>query len=593
MEVSLMYISKLKVHDFRAFQDPFEIQLSKNITAISGLNGIGKSTLLAILTNTSELKKKDGAQINGTAFRGEFSDLILYDSKTDTTGEKIDVFFDNLPKKNPNHEYVKVLTYRAIKQEYEKPGIKYIPNKQPLVKINSDGSTTFTPKNYIFTQQKTKTKINRYRLIPQPNERRGERKINWPVSYLGLSRLYPMGESDLAKSTPIPESINKEMLKIHKQIMSERFDETASTMESVNITEIPKGKIGISTESYKSTSNSGGQDNLGQIILSVLSFKKLKSKLESETDLDYNGGLLAIDEIDATLHPAAQFKLLDYLYRQSMDLDLQIVFTTHSHTLLEYINTKRSGLGNDKDKLKNCYLKQSFDHPGTIQCTDNPSDIIIKNNLEETYMGDQNLAHPISVFTEDSTARWFLKYILSHTHHDSFNIQLLKIHVPFDSLATIAASDFETYQNSVFILDPDVLQSENFQKISDIIQFSPIKLNEKGSNIKTLPGSADPIEKLMSDFLLGLDSESNFYKKSINLGGYDKKMADRHSPINDERFNHYKGTKKYKAWFKDFSPYRDILLAEWIKSNMTEVQDFINHLSKTFKAIENRSHLNF
>ncbi|MFJ6961039.1 MAG: hypothetical protein ACIRZ8_05120, partial [Lactiplantibacillus plantarum] len=281
------------------------------------------------------------------------------------------------------------------------------------------------------------------------------------------------------------------------------------------------------------------------------------------------------------------------LYRQSMDLDLQIVFTTHSHTLLEYINTKRSGLGNDKDKLKNCYLKQSFDHPGTIQCTDNPSDIIIKNNLEETYMGDQNLAHPISVFTEDSTARWFLKYILSHTHHDSFNIQLLKIHVPFDSLATIAASDFETYQNSVFILDPDVLQSENFQKISDIIQFSPIKLNEKGSNIKTLPGSADPIEKLLSDFLLGLDSESNFYKKSINLGGYDKKMADRHSPINDERFNKYKGTKKYKEWFKDFSPYRDILLAEWIKSNMTEVQEFINHLSKTFKAIENRSHLNF
>lgn len=588
-----MYISKLKVHDFRAFQDPFEIRLSKNITAISGLNGIGKSTLLAILTNTSELKKKYGVQLNGAAFKGDFSDLILYDPKTDSTGEKVDVFFDNLPENNIDHEYVKTLTYRAIKQEYKKPGIKYVSNKQPLAKINSGGSITFIPKNYVFTRQKIKTKINRYRLIPQPNERKGERKINWPVSYLGLSRLYPMGESDIAKSTPISESINKEILKIHKEIMSERFDETISTMESVDITEIPKGKLGITTENYESTSNSGGQDNLGQIILSVLSFKELKKKLEGEPDQTYNGGLLAIDEIDATLHPAAQFKLLDYLYRQSMDLDLQIIFTTHSHTLLEYINTKRSELGSDKDKLKNCYLKQSFDHPGTIQCTDNPSDIIMKNNLEETYMGDQNLAHPISVFTEDSTARWFLNYILMHTKHDSFNIQLLNIHVPFDSLATIAASDFETYQNSVFILDPDVLKEENVQKVSKIIQFSPVELNKKGSNIKTLPGPAEPIEKLLADFLLSLDSDSTFYKKSINIGGYDKKMAMRHSPANDERFNRYDGTKRYKVWFKDFSPYRDILLAEWIKSNLSDVQSFINHLSKTLKNIENRAHLNF
>ncbi|ODP94802.1 AAA family ATPase [Levilactobacillus brevis] len=588
-----MYISKLRVHDFRAFQDPFEIQLSKNITAISGLNGIGKSTLLAILTNTSELKKKDGSQLNGSAFKGDFSDLILYDSKTDSTGEKVDVFFDNLPVKNPNHEYVNMLTYRAIKQEYEKSDIKYVSSKQTLASINSNGNFTFIPKKHVFTQQKTKSKINRYRLIPQPNERKGERKINWPVSYLGLSRLYPMGESDIARSTPISQSINKEILKIHKEIMSERFDETISAMESVAIAEIPKGKLGISTENYESTSNSGGQDNLGQIILSVLSFKELKRRLEGKTDQSYNGGLLAIDEIDATLHPAAQFKLLDYLYRQSVDLDLQIVFTTHSHTLLEYMNTKRSELGNDKDKLKNCYLKQSFDHPGTIQCTDNPSDIIMKNNLEETYMGDQNLAHPISVFTEDSTARWFLNFILSHIKHDSFNIQLLDIHVPFDSLATIAASDFETYQNSVFILDPDVLQEENLKKISNIIQYSPIKLNEKGSNIKTLPGPAKPIEQLLSDFLLSLDSENNFYKKSVKIGGYDKKMATLHSPTNDKSFNQYNGTKKYKKWFKDFSPYRDILLAEWVKSNKGIVQNFVNHLSKTLKNIENRAHLNF
>lgn len=589
MEVSLMYISKLKVHDFRAFQDPFEIQLSKNITAISGLNGIGKSTLLAILTNTSELKKKDGAQLNGTAFRGEFSDLILYDSKTDTTGEKIDVFFDNLPKNYPNHEYVKMLTYRAIKQEYEKPGIKYISNKQPLVKINSDGSTTFTPKNYIFTRQKTKTKINRYRLIPQPNERKSERKINWPVSYLGLTRLYPMGESDIANSTPISDEINNQVVKIHKEIMSETFNLDTALMESVDISEIPKGKIGITTDKFKSTSNSGGQDDLGQIILSVLSFRELKNSLGE----NYNGGLLAIDEFDATLHPAAQFKLLNFLYKESVDLNLQIVFTTHSHTLLEYMNKKRNLLGRNKMQIKNCYLKQSFDNPDKIICIDNPSDMIIKNNLSETYINGQSLAKPVLIFTEDSTARWFLNFILQSTHHENFNIKILDIHVPFDSLATIAASDPETYQNSVFILDPDVTKTENLQKINEILQYCPFRLNEKNSNLLSLPGLSDPIEKILSDFMLGCDSENTFFQKSFLRGGFDKKMATLHSAEKDPRFTKYTGTKRYKKWFEDIKPYRELLLTEWIKENKESVQKFVNHLGNTLKDIETRSHLNF
>ena len=48
-----MYIKKLVVQDFRAFQKKFTIHFSKNITAISGQNGIGKSTILAILANMS------------------------------------------------------------------------------------------------------------------------------------------------------------------------------------------------------------------------------------------------------------------------------------------------------------------------------------------------------------------------------------------------------------------------------------------------------------------------------------------------------------------------------------------------------------
>ena len=81
-----------------------------------------------------------------------------------------------------------------------------------------------------------------------------------------------------------------------------------------------KNGTGIETETYSYLANSSGQDNLGQILLAIFSFKNLKATLKS-----YSGGILLIDEIDATLHPAAQFKLLDFMKKMSKELDLQIV----------------------------------------------------------------------------------------------------------------------------------------------------------------------------------------------------------------------------------------------------------------------------
>ncbi|MBG1279471.1 AAA family ATPase [Lactococcus lactis] len=52
-----MWAKKIELHDFRAFENFFEMDLAKNITCISGHNGIGKSTILAVLNNCGELKK--------------------------------------------------------------------------------------------------------------------------------------------------------------------------------------------------------------------------------------------------------------------------------------------------------------------------------------------------------------------------------------------------------------------------------------------------------------------------------------------------------------------------------------------------------
>ena len=93
-----------------------------------------------------------------------------------------------------------------------------------------------------------------------------------------------------------------------------------------------------------------GQDNIGQIITAILSFKRLKSNLGD----NYKGGILLIDELDASMFPAAQHKLIEFLFKHSSKLDLQVVFTTHSIEILETPLTSKY-----KYQSQVCYLHKS------------------------------------------------------------------------------------------------------------------------------------------------------------------------------------------------------------------------------------------
>lgn len=100
-----------------------------------------------------------------------------------------------------------------------------------------------------------------------------------------------------------------------------------------------------------------GQDNLSKIILALFSFKHLKEKYPHE----YKGGILAIDELDATMYPASQKKLLKELRTYASKLNLQIFFTTHSLSLLESIDDlvgECSQKDATKDQVRLVYLKK-------------------------------------------------------------------------------------------------------------------------------------------------------------------------------------------------------------------------------------------
>lgn len=70
---------------------------------------------------------------------------------------------------------------------------------------------------------------------------------------------------------------------------------------------------------------------------------------------EYRGGLLLIDELDVTLFPSSQVRLFDLLKERAAAQRVQVVFTTHSMTLLEKAVKETQG---KNDAVKVLYLKK-------------------------------------------------------------------------------------------------------------------------------------------------------------------------------------------------------------------------------------------
>ncbi|MFZ8764753.1 ATP-dependent nuclease [Enterococcus diestrammenae] len=533
-----MWIRSVTIHDFRAFQNELKIELSPNITCISGHNGIGKSTILAVLSNCGELKKEDATHINGSLFRGEFSDIIVGDREYDTTGDKAVLTFQDVPRKSEKDIWVESLRFRALFQK------------------------------------------ERYRLIPKkiPGIRDTESKLKWPTFYLGLSRLYPVGEARTKAKKSLPKDIESELIKLHTSILSLNFGDNLHA-RSIDIQETPKLKTGFKSDQYSDTANSSGQDNVGQIILSVLSFKLLKEKNPE----NYHGGILLIDELDATLHPAAQRKLFDYLFEQSVDLKLQIVFTTHSLSLLEYITQTRIKNNNTR-QIKVSYLRRLSNG---INEKENPSKVFFVNDLTDTYTGAITRTNKVKVLTEDGTARWFLEELFAFENY-SPSIDMLNINISWSHVINLITSDIETFKNYITVLDPDLNKTDKLVQLKGMIQGYPLTIDEQLSNIFILPGESPDfpnIEQMMWNYVSSIPDTHDFFEDPVISENNWSQRIVLQNGIHSSIYDTFTDQMKYKKWFEDNKYFISILMKYWVKDNRDKVNLFVNNFKSTFGKI--------
>lgn len=137
--------------------------------------------------------------------------------------------------------------------------------------------------------------------------------------------------------------------------------------------------------------------------MSMLSFRRLKQTREAWT-----GGLLLIDEIDATLHPAAQKRLIDLLVKEAKVNDIQVVVTTHSSDLLKHICTKT--VHNNDSRNNDIELYYFTNANRRLDLKRNPDYSTIENDLlVESMLQNSN---KVKIYSEDAENRWFIKKLV-------------------------------------------------------------------------------------------------------------------------------------------------------------------------------------
>lgn len=520
----------IKINDFRALKNK-SIELANYVTMLSGWNSTGKSTVLALLANASELKLKEGTTYDGKQFKADFSEILK--------GSKL---FD--------------------------------PTEANRLEITwCDEKKNEIIKSFRTTWQKNDDKTGeRFRVIPFDKNDGNEAKFPFPIIYLGLSRLYPLGE---ISSKDIKTKVQKFSSNEDEEWFKYNYNDILSTNDNIleidNIdvslatdSKLRKNKSGITTDKYDWQTNSSGQDNLGRILLALLSFKSLKQKQEKK----FKGGMLLIDELEASLHPKAQEKLIDLLISQSKKLGIQIVFTTHSLTMIKYFIQKQSE--KDTKNLLNYYFNIPDDK---LEIEKNVSiEYIEKDLLVQQYKREKKTHNKIVVYTEDPENRWFFKHLLKSQIKKYLTI--LDIHISCNHLVSLMNIDPE-FANRIVVFDGDFsTRGKN-------------GITKNKNNFIELPtnGELESPEKTLRDFILSNKSDEYLSKESKKYHIIKKRFF--RTPSINTKGDDSKERELYKKWFNHHKElFEDSkIMKYWIKENKENVDEFQKNFNKVFNHL--------
>jgi len=454
-------LEEMKFKKFRKLEN-FDIQLGERITVIAGQNGVGKSNILCLIAAASGIHKQ---RISGEKFHPDFEKYFHIEETEIDEDYHVLASFTRINEGGERYNFDKRLSLKN--DAASERGIRIIPRTS---NENHQGKTI----KEIEAEVKSNTGIG------------GSGRVNQPTIFLSLSRLYPLGETQVTSQRLQKRKGDwaERYKKWYNAVLPKSILSEVDTLLEIEKESIQDKTVAMELRNTTVRTKSIGQDNLGSIISALLDFYML-SKEEK-----YDGGLLCIDEIDVSLHPSAQIKLLDLLVTVSEELNLQIVVTTHSLTFIKEILRLKN---KEKPWYNLIYLKD-VDHPS-------PSQIDNYEQIKADLFSEQMVLKPrLKVYMEDNAAKRLYGLLLKSVRTSNFTFDdsdydLVPLELGCEILKNLQKKD-EYFKNVLIILDGDAKYKSGSQpKIKDYLNIAPPPKHiteKKEMNIHYLPGEWAP-----------------------------------------------------------------------------------------------------
>ena len=544
-------LKKLHIEKFRALEN-VKIDFGDSITVICGKNGTSKSSILGIAAQIFSFEKDNESeqelsflQIAGGTFKSKYTEHF------------------------------------RISNEFDSPG-------SMIVNIELHDGYTDKPATAILELMK---RGNSPRPVVRKNStvKRGDnasRNFTHPVIFLSLKRLYPIADRDYQVSDfdYLKPDKQREFIGLTNELLTRQSSSATGTQGTIS-SAVAHG------DNYDHESVSAGEDNAGQIILALMSFRKLKEEYR-----DYKGGLLLIDEADAGLFPAAQINLLKILDRECKGLNLQVVMTSHSPTLIEYAHGQSQQY---QKKYKTVYLSDTY---GGVEVMQDWSWAKISADINiKTIAAGQNERLPkINVYFEDREAADFYAALMNRQPIKKFTSPLSGITLGCSNyLQLIDKGVLEFSERSIICLDSDTAQQVGKKKLKTVV---------------VLPGSLSP-DQLIFEHLYNLPADDSFWVNDLqftrpiftdsasevirefNISGNAvdvKKLVDTYRSQQEGK---KEGKKKAREIFKRFYKHEEFqrILAtvpqspnpwkHWIEKNPDASNDFLQKFEHAIRGV--------